>query len=99
LEVNSFLSKRLPVRIFLSYAHKNDLLVTRLLSLLRDELDISARFAFTLWSDKGILIGSEWDQDIKKSLANCDFCLSLLTRILKHNWANCPALSSLCVSG
>jgi uncharacterized protein YjbI with pentapeptide repeats len=72
-------SARLPVRFFLSYAHKNTKLKDKLLDALRDELAISRRFDFSIWEDKGILVGNEWHREIQTALAECDLCLSLLS--------------------
>ncbi len=70
---------RRPIRIFLSYAHKDDHLVEKLLDRLRDELAISKRFAFSLWMDTRILSGNEWHQDIQQALQTCDLCLALVS--------------------
>lgn len=70
---------RLPVRFFLSYAHRNSKLKDKLLGFLADELAISSRFDFSIWQDKGILVGNEWHREIQTALAECDFCLSLLS--------------------
>ncbi len=70
---------RRPIRIFLSYAHKDDALVEKLLARLRDELAISKSFVFSIWLDTRILSGNEWHQDIQQALTTCDLCVSLVS--------------------
>lgn len=66
----------IPVKVFTSYAHKDE--------ELREELDIHLAMikrhkAVEVWNDRDINPGEEWDASIKGELENADIILLLVT--------------------
>ncbi|MFK8103419.1 MAG: toll/interleukin-1 receptor domain-containing protein [Saprospiraceae bacterium] len=68
--------ENIPIKVFTSYAHKDE--------ALREELDvhlamIKRQKAITIWNDRQIEDGTEWDAKIKKELEEADIILLLFT--------------------
>ncbi len=66
----------IPVKVFTSYAHKDE--------ELREELDVHLAMikrhkAVEIWNDRDIQAGSEWDEDIKSELNTADIILLLVS--------------------
>ena len=65
-----------PVKIFISYSHKDESLMDEFTEFLQP-LVIAQRIK--LWNDKGIPVGSVWDEEIKKALEDTDILLFMLS--------------------
>lgn len=66
----------IPVKVFTSYAHKDE--------ELREELDIHLAMikrqpAVEVWNDRQIMAGQEWDDSIKSELETADIILLLVS--------------------
>lgn len=66
----------IPVSVFTSYAHKDE--------ELREELDVHLAMvkrhpAITVWNDRNIEAGEEWDDAIKSELNTADIILLLVS--------------------
>jgi len=68
--------KRGPLKVFFSYAHKDEALRDRI-----DEyLELLARQNLIVrWHDRNILPGSEWDKSISEAMASADIILLLIS--------------------
>ena len=65
-------SERVPVRLFVSYAHDDE----RQLKRLDCMLDILEQYHYlTSWRDKRLLAGEEWDTEIRRRLEEADIFL------------------------
>lgn len=61
------------VRVFLSFAGRDDALVLRLWDLLAEALVIDRLYEFQLWrSDEAILVGEGWDDRIHDALSKAE---------------------------
>ena len=67
------------VRYFVSYTRDDVKLPDKLLAELRKKLGADGDYDFQPWRDTGILVGKEWDAEIKTALAACDFGLLLVS--------------------
>jgi hypothetical protein len=66
-------------QLFQCYAHADNVAVRCLMRRLKQNLNASAVRRFQVWSDRQILIGSDWDGTIKDALARADAGLLLLS--------------------
>jgi hypothetical protein len=64
---------------FVSYAQSDALLVDRFLELLRPRLATRREMVLELWSDRAILVGEQWLQEIERALEEADFGLLCLS--------------------
>lgn len=64
---------------FVSYAHRNAQLASGFLERLNDVLIPSKHYQYKLWSDHGILVGEDWDSQIKQAMQVCDVGLLLIS--------------------
>ncbi len=69
------ISDKLPLKYFISYAHKDEKSVEKLMELLLPRLGLSGDFTFTPWRDTAILPGEEWKEEIQRALKDCHFGL------------------------
>lgn len=67
------------VTFFVSYAHRNKLLVNGFLEKLSDVLTPSKKHEYTLWKDTGLVIGEDWETQIIEARDKCDFGLLLIS--------------------
>lgn len=67
------------LRYFVSYAHRDQGQVARLLDLLHPRLAIARGYRFSHWIDDQIGVGERWTDEIDAALADCDFGLLLLS--------------------
>jgi hypothetical protein len=58
---------------FVSYAHADRRLVEAFLELARPRLLTRPGFEASLWSDRHILVGQEWEREIERALDDADF--------------------------
>jgi len=68
------------IKFFLSYAHADRERVEKLRVSLEKDLQLSKRFQFEIWTDRNIEVGADWDADIRKALAECDFGLLFISK-------------------
>lgn len=68
-----------PLKLFVSYAHKDKALADRLLDSLRDHLQCCTQSDCQIWIDKVILCGDRWDDKIRQALATADLGLLLVS--------------------
>lgn len=64
---------------FVSYAHKNDVLVNDFLEKFSDHAGMSKDYKFIKWQDTDIVLGEGWKGQIQDAASNCDFGLLLLS--------------------
>ncbi len=80
---------RKKIKIFVSYAQANHLIVHDFLNRFEDVLGPSKAHEYILWSDRNILVGEDWDKEIKKSMNACDLGLLLISwSFLKSKYIN-----------
>lgn len=60
---------------FVCYAHDDRLLVEPFLELMRPRLRTRAGFEASLWTDRHILVGEDWEREIEHALDDADFGL------------------------
>lgn len=70
---------RKKVKFFVSYAHRNKMLVNSFLEKLNDVLAPSRKHDYALWNDSGLVIGEEWEKQIIEARDSCDFGLLLIS--------------------
>lgn len=73
------MSKKKPIKVFVSYAKSNKAAKERLLAMLSDYAGADARFDFKFWEDNQIAIGADWDATIHTEMEQCDIGLLLLS--------------------
>ena len=60
---------------FVSYAHADRLLVEPFLELMRPRLRTRPGYEASLWTDRHILAGEDWEREIEHALDDADFGL------------------------
>lgn len=68
-----------PVRLFVSYAHKDHRIVAALMRDLRDHLACCTTHQFDVWQDTRILCGTGWDAAIQAALKKAHLGLLLVS--------------------
>lgn len=74
--------KKTPVRIFVSYAHRDNTAVryvADLMGLLEGHLRLYTEFKFELWWDPKLLAGSNWESVILEKAEKCHLSLLLVS--------------------
>jgi hypothetical protein len=66
----------LPIEVFVAYAHEDEALLTKLENHLRS---LYRKGLITIWSDRQILPGTEWKQEIDVRLKRADIILLLVS--------------------
>ena len=67
------------VSVFVSYAHANQELAGRFVEQFRQFTTPSKTYQYQFWRDQKLLVGENWDQEIKKALRACDLGLLLIS--------------------
>jgi hypothetical protein len=67
------------VTLFVSYAHENKPLVGDFISRLEEQMKPSKAYDYRLWRDTGLLLGEDWDREIKAALQESQFGLLLIS--------------------
>ena len=70
------------VRLFVSYARKDNRdkpQVERFLDELQEHFSASKKYRYELWADWDVLLGEDWDDEIKAKVDECDFGLMLVS--------------------
>lgn len=62
---------KVHVKIFISYAHKDEQAFAVFKPAIKEELDKSTFFSFDAWEDSGIPVGAKWHDYIQKKLKKC----------------------------
>jgi hypothetical protein len=65
-----------PLSIFVSYAHEDDSFLKELLKFLQPYAN---KQIINVWTDKEILAGQKWDEEIKSKLRSADMVLLLVS--------------------
>ncbi|MCK4801366.1 MAG: toll/interleukin-1 receptor domain-containing protein [Anaerolineales bacterium] len=68
-----------PVKIFVSYAHANQELTNRFVAQFKEFTRPSKAYLYHIWRDTDLLVGENWDDEIKQALKKCDFGLLLIS--------------------
>lgn len=63
--------EKVHVKIFISYAHKDEQEFTVFKPAIRDALNKSTFFSFDAWEDSGIPVGTKWHDYIQRKLKKC----------------------------
>ena len=58
--------------VFLSYSHRNAEAAAEVIRQMKQD-------GFWIWYDEGIVPGTEWDETIARSIANCSFFIALMS--------------------
>lgn len=69
----------MTLKLFISYAHKDQAAKAKFIDLLTQYTNIAAGIDFKIWQDIDILPGQPWDDEIKKALHTCDYGLLLVS--------------------
>ncbi len=77
-----FLSKKgktmpTPVKVFISYAHKDERFKDELLAMLAS---LQRRKILKVWQDRQIEEGAEWYKAIQKAMNDCDIAILLVSQ-------------------
>jgi hypothetical protein len=67
------------IQYFVSYAHRNRLLVQNFIERLDDVLAPSKQFEYSRWQDTDLILGNEWRTQILEAIENCEFGLLLIS--------------------
>ena len=68
------------VKIFVSYAHRNQGLATKFIDHFKECTEPSMKYEYLWWRDEeDILVGEDWDDEIKNALGKCDIGLLLIS--------------------
>lgn len=67
------------VKFFVSYARLNQKCATDLIERLEQQLRPSRAYDYALWRDTALVVGENWDEDIRVALAEADVGLLLIT--------------------
>ena len=68
------------VRFFVSYAHRNQALAVNFLDHFLEYTGASLKYDYHLWRDTtNILVGENWDDEIKTAAEQCDIGLLLIS--------------------
>lgn len=70
---------RVEVKIFVSYSHNNQELADRFLKKLKIYTRPSIKYHYRYWQDSKLIVGEEWDLEIKKALMECSIGLLLIS--------------------
>jgi len=70
---------RKRVTMFVSYAHANQELANRFVAQFREFILPSKAYQYHIWRDTDLLVGENWDQEIKQALDKCDLGLLLIS--------------------
>ena len=68
-----------PVKLFISYAHDDFALVKRCMERLDKNFKASKKYTYKVWTDRAILIGENWHEEIQKALKECNYGLLLVS--------------------
>lgn len=72
-------NKKRPIKLFISYAHKNKQLVSDFRSRFDDHLHASINFDYQIWQDIEIKAGEVWEEGLLTSLKQCDLGILLVS--------------------
>ncbi|NKB63099.1 MAG: TIR domain-containing protein [Gammaproteobacteria bacterium] len=64
---------------FVSYAHMDERLVWDLMERLRVLFEIASEYEFVEWNDRQIVVGNDWDVEIKEAMEAVDFGLLMVS--------------------
>jgi hypothetical protein len=67
------------IRLFGSYAHDDDPLASELMDALFVHLQSAKGFTFSMWTDRRLMLGDEWDPKIKEEMEASDGGLLLVS--------------------
>lgn len=67
------------VKYFVSHAHRNRVLVADFLDRLADVLAPSKSFRYDRWIDADLILGEDWDVQIRTAVDQCNFGLLLIS--------------------
>ncbi len=70
---------RKRITMFVSYAHANQELAGRFVAQFREFTLPSKAYHYHFWRDTDLLVGENWDQEIKHALDKCDLGLLLIS--------------------
>ena len=60
------------IRLFISYAHKNEAFFKDFTARLKEVTQSTEHFNWTIWDDRDIHVGTIWDDTIQKNIQNCN---------------------------
>lgn len=70
------------IKLFVSYARKDNKdkpQVDKFLDELKQHFSASKKYRYELWADWDVLLGTDWDDEIKAQVDECDFGLMLVS--------------------
>ena len=71
---------RKDIKFFVSYAQRNQGLATRFIDHFMEYAEPSIKYNYKIWRDTtGILVGENWDEEIKRALEECHIGLLLIS--------------------
>lgn len=66
---------KVHVKLFISYAHKDEQSFNAFKPAIQEQLNKSDYFIFDAWEDSGIPVGAEWHKYIQKKLKKCKIAI------------------------
>jgi hypothetical protein len=67
------------INYFVSYSHRNRVLVQNFIERLDDVLTPSKQFEYSRWQDTDLTLGNEWMTQISAAIESCEFGLLLIS--------------------
>ena len=67
------------VKIFVSYAHRNEESVKTFTDEFREYIRPSKKYNYTIWHDEKLICGEKWNEAIMKEVNECDLGLLMLS--------------------
>jgi hypothetical protein len=88
------------VRIFISYAHRNQQLASEFSSKFVEYISASKRYEYEVWRDVELLVGQDWNEQIQKYLKECHVGILLISpSFLNSNYIKMDELPTILSSG
>ncbi len=72
------MGRRIKIEFFVSYARSNSANSNKFLERFKEQVAASLRYEYKFWQDGNILIGEDWDEEIRTALKRCNLGLLLI---------------------
>jgi WD40 repeat protein len=79
IALNSDGKPKQKIRLFVSFAHADELEVSKFLKVLSPLLRSASEFDFEIWKDEKLEVGEVWNSEILNRIELCDYGLLLLS--------------------
>ncbi len=73
------IKKRITIKFFVSYAHKDDEYSSAFIDEFKEMTKPALKYKYDFWQDLEILPGEKWKNEIKQTVKNCSLGLLLIS--------------------